>query len=117
MDNICLPILAAVILLACVSFAYADITLVDGQEHIVDYYLNPNGTLHISGYIRADEPWRETIVELLDNGFIDGNVSVGSVARFTMLGGSSDNADIILVPEPATVFLVGLGVVMLRRKS
>jgi hypothetical protein len=51
-----------------------------------------------------DEPYRHLTGTLLNGGFIDSDFRIGSVAR------------IVLIPEPATLLLLGLGGLFLRRK-
>jgi hypothetical protein len=85
------------ILLTAASSVRAELVWNDGQHHTVDSYIADS--LSVSGYIRVDEPWRNTTVDILDDGDIGGNVSVGSLGIVNLAGGSiqgnfNSNADL-----------------------
>ena len=66
--------------------ARADLVRSDGQYHIIDTYIADN--LTVFGYIRVDEPWRNTTVDIVANGDIDGDVTIGSLGIVNLAGGS-----------------------------
>ena len=59
----------------------------------------------IFGGRNSNEPYRHLTGTLFSSESIANDFRIG------------DNAKIVLVPEPATLFLLGLGAVMLRRKA
>ncbi len=73
------------ILLTAACSVSAELIWADGQHHIVDTYIADS--LGVSGYMKVDGTWYETTVDILDNGDIGGNVSVGSLGIVNLAGG------------------------------
>jgi len=79
-------ILAALIILLPVQIsATADVILVDGKYHLLDYRLDDD--LKVSGIIYVGGPWHYTTVDIVAGGVVGGNVSVGSLGVVNVLGG------------------------------